>query len=109
MARVARGYGQDFGTTLDAPFADVLVADMALDELDRIDALQHASERLALAQLIAVGTQQPKELAAEGRRLDAAIRRIPKPVEERDRERDVAVERIERAMRVNRRKRRQRG
>lgn len=58
----------------DWPWADVLGADLMVDELERVDGLVDRAERLQLAQLVGLAFHEPKGLAEEARELERASR-----------------------------------
>ena len=105
MARVARAYGSPFWDVLDADWVDVLAADMALDDVERVDRFVAESDALRFAQYVGLGVGAPSELVAIG----SALKR-----EATRRRQDIAADDIARIMRqtdkvlrIERRRRRQ--
>jgi hypothetical protein len=108
VARVARGYSRPFTEVLDQDWADTLVADLALDELERVDQLLDRGRAVDMAALVSLAMHQPGDLAKERRDLELAMRRPRQPtltkqdVEQLYRQAD----RAQRIARRNRRKQR---
>jgi hypothetical protein len=63
LARVATAYSQRFGDVAEWPYAEVLAASLALDELDRVESLRKDGEMLEQALRTAVAHHKPTELA----------------------------------------------
>jgi hypothetical protein len=55
-------------------WADVLAADLMVDEVERVDALQARADRLHGAQLLAMAFHEPKRLADEAKELERETR-----------------------------------
>jgi hypothetical protein len=108
IARVARGYGERFQDVADWPWSDVLRSAMALDELERVDAVQRDMETLELAIRIATGMSQPRDLIGLRRDVESRMRLSALLADEAQRAKetlDMAM--IARAERIARRNRRQ--
>lgn len=89
---------------LDADWCDVMAADLALDELERIDGFQRQTEALGLASLLASATWEPHGLERAERALKQDMQR---------RRQDLTVDEVEaitkaadKVLRINRRARR---
>ena len=110
IARVAVGYGQDPRVVAtEWAWADVLIWEAALDELQRVDGLAEAEQAVTAASLTALAFHEPKGLAERRAALQAAGRLPGAPLP--DTEAVVAsvtavAERLALAERVARRQRR---
>lgn len=92
------------------PWADVLAADLMLDEVERVEGLQERSRQLQQAQLMAYAFHKPQKLSQEARELDRERRGpldVPTETVAQEQERAV-VDLLAYAERIERRKRRSR-
>ena len=105
MARVARGYGQSFADVLDQDWADTMVADLALDEVERVDQLLERSRAIDMAHLMAIAMHQPGDLSRERRDVELAMRRPRQPTLTKQ-DIEQLYGQADRAQRIARRKRR---
>jgi hypothetical protein len=105
VARVARGYGQPFWNVLDAEWGDVLQADMALDELERVERFAREADALRFAQYVAIAMSPGQGLAPIGQALERAAQRQRQDVEPDEAAR--IMRQVDKVLRIERRKRRQ--
>ena len=105
MARVARAYGSPFWDVLDAAWVDVLAADMALDEVERVDRFVAESDALRFAQYVGLGMGAPRELAALGQALEREAKRQRQDIEPEEAQR--LMRQADKALRIARRQRKQ--
>jgi hypothetical protein len=55
IARVARAFHADFWTVAEWPWVNVLIAEQALDDVERVEALREERDRIDLANLVRIG------------------------------------------------------
>lgn len=91
----------------DQDFADVLAADLMLDEWDRVEGYRATMDRFTLAELVGVALVAPKELPRLQNQHLALMRALPRETPAAE-ERARVIELLERAVRIDRRNRRKR-
>ena len=77
IGRVAQAFGQNPWEVAHWPWADVLGADLMLDELERIEGLRARERMIEQALLIRFAVHEPSKLEAATRELDRECRGLP--------------------------------